>query len=203
MATRFELVVLPDEVNNSTAGRCLQRVMQHILLFEYDQARQLWCQNVLGLPFTNPAGPVAHSLYDTTFAVFQDKLPGIFILSKNETTYCDSPFCPRPERTRRHRFNQFDNGTYDPITQDTFDRAMLHKNEDPPICDNEFDSATIRKMDPKYWRVDSRFDDDMNPDEYYACRGRRKYTAINILQYPTIMIVTNLKRQDIRKLLLP
>jgi hypothetical protein len=198
MATRFENIVLPDEVNDSKAGRCLQKVMQHISLHEYDVARQLWCQGVLGSPYTNPVGNRTHSLFGTTFALFQDLLPGIFMLSKDETTRCSSPYCPRPEQTHRHRFNEFDNGSSEPISQDTFDRAMFHKDA-KAVCSEEFNDATVEGIDWGLCRTDSRFNDDGIPEPFLACRGRRTYINIKIRQLPTVMIVTNVNRQAIEK----
>ncbi|KAF9913769.1 hypothetical protein FBU30_003042, partial [Linnemannia zychae] len=153
---------LPDELLNSSIGTTLQKVVEYIHREEYEEARWIWCRDVLELHPT-ATDDKAYDMFGSIEEVFRDKLPGLFLLRKMETSTCTSPHCPRPHRTMQRSFPSFDTGM-GLIDQTSVEASLMRL--DPVYndkCSYEHQPDIIGKIDEEYWRYNSSFDEDGEP----------------------------------------
>ena len=148
--SRFDNATLPGAVSNSLGGRTLQRAMDLIVLKEYDEARKLWCQDVLAL-----SSHQSHNLFGSLNWVFHSRLPGLSRVTRRETTLCSSPYCSKANVTRSHAVTEFDVGSQAGITQETVDSALqlLGDGFSWEMCSAKLDPITTTSVSADYWKV--------------------------------------------------
>ncbi|KAF9367611.1 hypothetical protein BGX21_007212, partial [Mortierella sp. AD011] len=124
MISRYGDAILPDELAESTTGVILRRVMTHIQQEAYDEARWLWCKEILDMSTFQKTGEV-YSLFTSTQRVFHDKLPELFRLVKKETSECHSPNCPKLVYTKLKKLTEINIGVRGQVTQETVNAAIM------------------------------------------------------------------------------
>jgi hypothetical protein len=182
--------VLPDDLSDSPTGITLQKVVEYIQRERYDEARWIWCRDVLGLS-AMASQDKEYDMYGSTERVFRDKLPSLFLLRKTETSICSSPFCPRPERTTQRSFASFDSGT-SVIDQANIDGSLLRL--DPVYsdrCHYEHPSDVVNHLDQEHWIQTWTHDEDGHQYPQITCRGIRSYSTVTFTRLPIVMVVTS------------
>lgn len=200
MISRYGDAALPDELLASDAGIVLQRVMMYIQQEAYDEARSMWCKEVLDMSRFLKNGN-EYSLFTSTQRVFHDKLPGLFRLVKRETSQCHSPTCPNPVRVKRKKLAQVNISTRGQVTQAVVHaaimRSSLEKSEDLDFtsepCDVGMDASITIGLDEGFWKQLWRgtVEDKNIQEPWVCCRGMRTFVSVEVLNLPNILIVAN------------
>ncbi|KAF9540827.1 hypothetical protein EC957_003690 [Mortierella hygrophila] len=170
----YRAASLPANVLATTAGQCLEAVVQEIQRGNYHKARWMWYTRILGYPNDG-----IYNMEGSTFRNFNEYLSGLFSVTRESIYSCSSPTCPNPVKTHRRRTTGWQLSTGSIINQAAINKSVEEsirpaEKTDGDICrewpvDDVSDSVIYK--DQGAWKRIEMVDEEGRNTNFYAAEA--------------------------------